>query len=43
MRDALRRHGSPTANVSFNITGLDHFDLIENGFLSRELKSLGGE
>ncbi|MET8979912.1 alpha/beta fold hydrolase [Streptomyces sp. NPDC004539] len=40
MRDAVRRKTSRSGDVLFNITDLDHFGLIENGFLARELKSI---
>ncbi|GAQ50400.1 alpha/beta hydrolase family protein [Streptomyces acidiscabies] len=41
MRDAVRRKSSRSDGVVFNITDLDHFGLIENDFLSRELKTIG--
>ncbi|MEU5096931.1 alpha/beta fold hydrolase [Streptomyces sp. NPDC020996] len=41
MRAAVRRRTSAAAGVSFSITEMDHFDLIEQGVLSRELKSIG--
>ncbi len=41
MRNAVRHHGLNLANVELDITGLGHFDLIENDFLSRKLKSIG--
>lgn len=40
MRNAVRSKASRPDDVVFNITGLDHFGLIENGFLSREMKSI---
>lgn len=40
MRNALRRHGPHVTNVSLSLTGMDHFDLIENDSLSRELKAI---
>ncbi|MGW3644642.1 alpha/beta fold hydrolase [Streptomyces sp. NPDC000878] len=41
MKNAVRRKSSRADDVVFNITELDHFGLIENDFLSRELKSMG--
>lgn len=41
MKNAVRRKSSRADEVVFNITELDHFGLIENDFLSRELKSIG--
>ncbi|MDT0405656.1 alpha/beta fold hydrolase [Streptomyces edwardsiae] len=41
MRAAARRHGCTTDQVHFNITELDHFGLIGQTVLSRELESLG--
>ncbi|MER6630238.1 alpha/beta fold hydrolase [Streptomyces sp. NPDC000987] len=41
MKAAVRRRTSAAAGVSFSITEMDHFDLIEQGVLSRELKSIG--
>ncbi|WP_210586759.1 alpha/beta fold hydrolase [Streptomyces sp. GESEQ-35] len=41
MKNAVRRYHSHATDVSLNITELDHFELIENEFLSRELKEIG--
>ncbi|MFI8307092.1 alpha/beta fold hydrolase [Streptomyces sp. NPDC085927] len=41
MRAAARRRGCTEEKVSFTITDLDHFGLIEHPVLSRELESLG--
>ncbi|MFD6422432.1 alpha/beta fold hydrolase [Streptomyces sp. NPDC060198] len=45
MRAALRDQRTDATHVSFDVTSLDHFDLIEADFLSPELKSLacGGD
>jgi pimeloyl-ACP methyl ester carboxylesterase len=41
MRAAVHRTGVPEAKISFGITELDHFGLIEHSVLTRELKSVG--
>ncbi|KOU61313.1 hypothetical protein ADK57_28040 [Streptomyces sp. MMG1533] len=41
MKNAVRRKSPRADDVLFNITELDHFELIESDFLSRELKAIG--
>jgi pimeloyl-ACP methyl ester carboxylesterase len=43
MQAAVRRHSTRVDEISFNITDMDHFGLIERPVLSRELKSIGCE
>ncbi|MFF5980724.1 alpha/beta fold hydrolase [Streptomyces olindensis] len=43
MRAAVQRHSARADEISFNITEMDHFGLIEHPVLSRELKSIGCE
>ncbi|WEH41344.1 alpha/beta hydrolase [Streptomyces sp. AM 2-1-1] len=40
MREALRRNSANAPRVSFDVTSLDHFGLIEPDFLAPELKAL---
>jgi pimeloyl-ACP methyl ester carboxylesterase len=43
MRAAVRRTDAPETRISFNITELDHFGLIEHAVLARELKAIGSD